>query len=139
MMLLNETQKQTLINKLKFTLTYLLQVNTDIKSIFDVRVMDIEYNKVKMFELKIKDSENVYLYFKRMYDDEIEVRYVICSESMAVSEETTLKFTVGEEENSDNDIEFRLTLEKLFDMVTEIEMERQFDKINKSLNDLINL
>ena len=58
---------------------------------------------------------------------------------MAVSEETTLKFTVGEEENSDNDIEFKLTLEKLFDMVTEIEMERQFDKINKSLNDLINL
>ena len=58
---------------------------------------------------------------------------------MAVSEETTLKFTVGEEENSDNDNEFRLTLEKLFDIVTEIEMERQFDKINKSLNDLINL
>ena len=139
MMLLNETQKQTLINKLKFTLTYLLQVNTDIRNIFDVRMIDSEYNKVKMFELKLKDVEKLYLYFKYLYNNEIEVRYVICSESMAVSEETTLKFTVGEEENSDNDNEFRLTLEKLFDMVTEIEMERQFDKINKSLNDLINL
>lgn len=139
MMLLNETQKQTLINKLKFTLTYLLQVNTDIRNIFDVRMIDSEYNKVKMFELKLKDVEKLYLYFKYLYNNEIEVRYVICSESMAVSEETTLKFTVGEEENSDNDVEFRLTLEKLFDMVTEIEMERQFDKINKSLNDLINL
>ena len=138
-MLLNETQKQTLINKLKFTLTYLLQVNTDIRNIFDVRMIDSEYNKVKMFELKLKDVEKLYLYFKYLYNNEIEVRYVICSESMAVSEETTLKFTVGEEENSDNDNEFRLTLEKLFDMVTEIEMERQFDKINKSLNDLINL
>ena len=139
MMLLNETQKQTLINKLKFTLTYLLQVNTDIRNIFDVRMIDSEYNKVKMFELKLKDVEKLYLYFKYLYNNEIEVRYVICSESMAVSEETTLKFTVGEEENSDNDNEFRLTLEKLFDIVTEIEMERQFDKINKSLNDLINL
>ena len=138
-MLLNETQKQTLINKLKFTLTYLLQVNTDIRNVFDVRMIDSEYNKVKMFELKLKDVEKLYLYFKYLYNNEIEVRYVICSESMAVSEETTLKFTVGEEENSDNDIEFKLTLEKLFDMVTEIEMERQFDKINKSLNDLINI
>ena len=139
MMLLNETQKQTLINKLKFTLTYLLQVNTDIRNVFDVRMIDSEYNKVRMFELKLKNVEKLYLYFKYLYNNEIEVRYVICSESMAVSEETTLKFTVGEEENSDNDIEFKLTLEKLFDMVTEIEMERQFDKINKSLNDLINL
>ncbi len=110
MMLLNETQKQTLINKLKFTLTYLLQVNTDIRNVFDVRMIDSEYNKVKMFELKLKDVEKLYLYFKYLYNNEIEVRYVICSESMAVSEETTLKFTVGEEENSDNDIEFRLTL-----------------------------
>ena len=139
MMLLNETQKQTLINKLKFTLTYLLQVNTDIRNIFDVRMIDSEYNKVRMFELKLKGDEKTYLYFKYLYNNEIEVRYVICSESMAVSEETSLKFTVGEEENSDNDIEFKLTLEKLFDMVTEIEMERQFDKINESLNNLINL
>ena len=82
MMLLNESQKQVLVNKLKFTLTYLLKVNTNIKDIFDVRVIDSENNKVRMFELKLKDNEKSYLYFKRLYNDEFEVRYTICSESM---------------------------------------------------------
>ena len=137
MMLLNEAQKQTLINKLKFTLTYLLEVNTNIKDIFDVRVIDSENNKVRMFDLKLKDNEQTYMYFKRLCNDEFEVRYTICSESMMVSEETTMKFTVGEEEGSDDDFEFKFTLEKLFIKVTELEMERQFEKINNSLNDMI--
>ena len=134
-MLLNEAQKQVLVNKLKFTLTYLLKVNTNIKDIFDVRVIDSENNKVRMFELKLKDNEKSYLYFKRLYNDEFEVRYTICSESMMVSEETTLKFIVGEEESRDD--EFKFTIEKLFIAVTEIEMERQFEKINNSLNEMI--
>ena len=137
MMLLNEAQKQTLINKLKFTLTYLLEVNTDIKDIFDVRVIDNENNKVRMFELKLKDNEQIHMYFKRLYNDEFEVRYMLCSESMMVSEATTMKFTVGEEEGSDDDFEFKFTLEKLFIKVTELEMERQFEKINNSLNEMI--
>ena len=135
MMLLNEAQKQVLVNKLKFTLTYLLEVNTSIKNIFDVRVIDSENNKVRMFELKLKDNEELYLYFKRLYNDEFEVRYTICSESMMVSEESTLKFIVGEEECSD--VEFKFTIEKLFIAVTEIEMERQFNKLNNSLNEMI--
>jgi hypothetical protein len=136
-MLLNEIQKQTLINKLKFTLTYMLKMNNDIENVFDVRVLDVDNNKVRMFELKLKNDDITYILFKRLCNNEFEVRYLICSESMMASEETTLKFIVGEEEGSDDDFEFKFTLEKLFVAVTEIEMERQFDKLNNSLNELI--
>lgn len=137
MMLLNEIQKQTLINKLKFTLTYMLKVNNDIENVFDVKVLDVENNKVRMFELKLKDNDTTYILFKRLSNNEFEVRYLIYSESLMASEETLLKFTVGEEKGSDDDFEFKFTLEKLFIAVTEIEMERQFDKLNSSLNELI--
>ena len=90
-----------------------------------------------MFELKLKDNEQIHMYFKRLYNDEFEVRYMLCSESMMVSEATTMKFTVDEEEGSDDDFEFKFTLEKLFIKVTELEMERQFEKINNSLNEMI--
>lgn len=135
MILLNENQKQTLINKIKFTLTYLMSTTEDIEKVFDVRVMNSEKNEVTLFELQSKENKNTFFYIKKLYDGGIEIRYTICSNTMNFSDESTLKFNIGEKD--DEDFEFVSMIEKMFKLVTEIEMRKQFEKLNSSINDLI--
>lgn len=138
MVILDNEKREMLIKKLIFTLDFIITTNKNFEDIFDVRVLDTEDNKVKMFELKFKNEESIFLYFKKLCNDDIEIRYIISSNpDNFVRDETTLRFTTGLSESGMKYCEFLGTAETIFDIVTEIEKEKQYQKLNETLNNIL--
>ena len=136
MMILNQNQKQELVNKLKFTLNFIVCSNEDLEKLFNIKILYNDKDKVNTFELS---AQNTFIYFKRCYESEIEIRYTVYSEEQTFGEECSLIFVVSDKEKENNDVdkEFMKTIDILFDTVTEIERKRQYEKINKSINSLL--
>ena len=136
MIILDNNKKEKLINKLLFTLNFILLTNRNLEETFDIRVIDAEEGAVKMFELMFKENKEVYLYFKRLFNGDVEMRFTVASPDQYIRDESTLKFIVG----TNDDIrycEFLDTADKIFDIVTEIEKENQYKKINDTINSLL--
>lgn len=136
MLILDNNKKEMLINKLLFTLNVILITSGNFEETFDIRVMDVEESTIKMFELTFKENKDVYLYFKRLFNGDVEMRFIVAAPDQYVKNETTLKFIVG----INDDVtycEFLDTVDKIFDIVTEIEKENQYNKLNDIINELL--
>ena len=136
MVILDNNKREALINKLLFTLNFIVSTNKDFEEMFNVRVLDAEANKIKMFELTFKENKEVYLYFKRLFNEDIEIRFVVTTPEQYTRDESSLIFTVGVNDDVTY-CEFLDTAEKIFDIVTEIEKENQYNKLNDTLNSLL--
>ena len=136
MVILDNNKREALINKLLFTLNFIVSTNKDFEEMFNVRVLDAEANKIKMFELTFKENKEVYLYFKRLFNEDIEIRFIVTTPEQYTRDESALIFTVGVNDDVTY-CEFLDTAEKIFDIVTEIEKENQYNKLNDTLNSLL--
>lgn len=136
MVILDNNKKEMLINKLLFTLNFMVTTNRNFEETFDVRVIDAEEGTIKMFELMFKENKEVYIYFKRLFNGDVEMRFVVTTPEQYVRDESTLRFIVG----TNDDItycEFLDIADKIFDIVTEIEKENQYNKLNDTINSLL--
>ena len=140
MILLNEEQKKAIINKLKFTLNFMICANENIEEIFEINVQDAVKGEVKVFSLSYKDD--ISIWFKD-YNDSFEVNYILESEDDKFMPEGHITFLVYREdaEMGDNgcnvDMDFIRTVDKIRDRVTELERNKQYEKFNSSINNLL--
>ena len=141
--LLNKEQRQNLINRLKFTINFMISTGEDLEEIFDIRVFNIEEDAVVGCELTTKKLNNPVRLFMKSFSsdkkDDYEVVFSVSNEpdedEMMVSE-TTLRFYVsGPCKDNDDFIE---TMQYIFDKVTEIEKIKQYNNLDTAINDLLN-
>ena len=69
-------------------------------------------------------------------NEDIEIRFVVTTPEQYTRDESSLIFTVGVNDDVTY-CEFLDTAEKIFDIVTEIEKENQYNKLNDTLNSLL--
>lgn len=141
--LLNKEQRQNLVNRLKFTINFMISTGEDLEDIFDIRVFNIEDDSVMGCELTTKNlNKPIRLYMKSFSADEkndYEVVFSVNNEpeydDMIISE-TSLRFYVSGP-CKDND-DFVETMQYIFNCVTEIEKKKQYASLESAINDLLN-
>ena len=140
MLILNKEQKQLLTNKIKFSVNFMMKTEANIDDLFNIRVYDADSDEVISFELVFKNSDKyMFMLMKSLSNDhdEYEIRFGIQeSEESPFRDETTIRFFVSKDCN--DNVDFLETVQKIFKQVTELEMEKQYQKLNNAIDDLLN-
>lgn len=127
--LLTVEMKTMLAKKLLFTLNFRLMTNDDFFRIFDLRVIDIIDNEVVRFDLVFKEEQEVYISFKRISNGDVVLTYQLVSSLNG----TMNKFEIYINSSGIYSEYFGMVNE-LFEIVTDIEREEQFKKMDSSIN-----
>ena len=142
MLVLNKEQKQLLVNKIKFTVNFMMTTGAPIEELFNVRVLDTDSTEVLCCELTFKKSPSIFMMMKSLSNEhnEYDIRFGVQeegeTEGLRYMDETTIRFFVSEECN--DNLDFMETIREIFKQVTELEMEKQYQKLNNAINDLLN-
>lgn len=130
--LLTVEMKTMLAKKLLFTLNFRLMTNDDFFRIFDLRVIDIIDNEVVRFDLVFKEEQEVYISFKRISNGDVVLTYQLVSSLNG----TMNKFEIYIDSSGIYSEYFGMVNE-LFEIVTDIEREEQFKKMDSSINRIL--
>jgi len=130
--LLTVEMKTMLAKKLLFTLNFILTTNENLFKIFDLQVLDIIDGEVVRFDLIFREENDAYISFKRLTTGDIVMVYQLISSSKGI----TNKFEIFVDRH-DIYREYYEALNKLFEIVTEMEREEQFQKMNSSINRIL--
>ena len=132
MNLLSVEMKNKLAKKLLFTLNFMLLNEDDIFNIFNLIVLDIHDDKVARFDLVIEDKDETHIIFKRITNGDVVLIYQL----VTPGEEVINKFEIYV--TSDGLYgEYHDTIKTICEMVDEKEREKQFQKLDTSLNNLL--
>lgn len=132
--LLTVEMKTMLAKKLLFALNFRLMTNEDFFKLFDLHVLDIIDGEVVKFDLIFKEESEVYITFIKLNTGEFIVHYRLIS---SLVNGVSNRFEVFVERSSIYS-EYIDTINKLFEIVTEMEREEQFKKMDSSINRIIN-
>lgn len=127
--LLTVEMKTMLAKKLLFTLNFRLMTNDDFFRIFDLRVVDIIDSEVVRFDLVFKEEQEVYISFKRISNGDVVLTYQLVSSLNGAMN----KFEIYIDSSGIYNEYFGMVNE-LFEIVTDIEREEQFKKMDSSIN-----
>ena len=130
--LLTVEMKTMLAKKLLFTLNFRLMTNDDFFRIFDLRVVDIIDNEVVRFDLVIEEEQEVYISFKRISNGDVVLTYQLLSSLNGVMNKFEIYI-----DSSGIYSEYFGMVNELFEIVTDIEREEQFKKMDSSINRIL--
>ena len=142
MLVLNKEQKQLLVNKIKFTVNFMMTTGAPIGELFNIRVFDADSTEVLCCELTFKKSNSIFMRMKSLSNehDEYDIRFGVQeegeTEGLRYMDETTIRFFVSEESN--DNLDFMETIREIFKQVTEWDKGKQYEKLNNAINDLLN-
>lgn len=142
MLVLNKEQKQLLINKIKFTVNFMMTTGAPIEELFNIRVLDTDSTEVLCCELTFKKTSSIFMMMKSLSNEhnEYDIRFGVQeegeTEGLRYMDETTIRFFVSEECN--DNLDFMGTMREIFKQVTELEIKKQYEKLNNAINDLLN-
>lgn len=130
--LLTVEMKTMLAKKLLFTLNFRLMTNDDFFRIFDLRVVDIIDNEVVKFDLVFTEEQEVYISFKRISNGDVVLTYQLISSLNGVMNKFEIYI-----DSSGIYSEYFGMVNKLFEIVTDMEREEQFKKMNSSIDRIL--